>query len=454
MSENEQQQTETQNPLELILHSLESDDIATAREDLNNLYPAEIAHLLESQPPEKRDFIWQLVDSEVQGEVLLEVNDDIRGKLISDMNTLDLIAVSENLEQMDDLADFVQDLPDPDIQLILQSMDDQDRHRLETVLSYPEDTAGGLMNTDTITLRQDVSIDVVLRYLRRRGAIPAMTDSLIVVDSSNRYLGVVALTDLLTREPQLKVADILNEDLEAIPADTEDNEVAKIFEKRDLISAPVVNENGELLGRITIDDVVDVIRDEGDHSFMSMAGLNEEDDMFAPVFRSSRRRALWLGINLLTALAAAFVIGLFDATIEKLVALAVLMPIVASMGGIAGSQTLTLVIRGMALGQITGKNARRLLHKELLVSIMNGILWSAIIAVITIGWFGDVKLGVIIAAAIMINLFVAAFAGALIPVMLRKIGADPALGGGVVLTTVTDVIGFFAFLGLATVFLI
>lgn len=454
MSDNEQQQTEAQNPLEVILQSLESDNISSAGVDLNNLYPAEIAHLLESLPPEKRDFVWQLVESELQGEVLLEVNDDIRERLISDMDTSDLIAVTENLEEIDDLADFVQDLPDPDIQLILQSMDDQDRQRLETVLSYPEDTAGGLMNTDTITLRQDVSIDVVLRYLRRRGAIPAMTDSLIVVDSANRYLGVVALTDLLTREPQLTVADILNEDLDAIPADTEDNEVAKIFEQRDLVSAPVVNESGELLGRITVDDVVDVIRDEGDHSFMSMAGLNEEDDMFAPVFRSSKRRAMWLGINLLTALAAAFVIGLFDATIEKLVALAILMPIVASMGGIAGSQTLTLVIRGMALGQITGKNAKRLLHKELMVSIINGLLWSAIIAAVTIGWFGNVKLGVIIAAAIMINLFVAALAGALIPVTLRKIGADPALGGGVVLTTVTDVIGFFAFLGLAAVFLV
>jgi magnesium transporter len=454
MSENEKEQAEPQSRLERVFQALNENKIDAAGIELNGLYPAEIAHLLESLPPEKRHFIWQLVDSEMQGEVLIEVNDDIRERLISEMDTSELIAVTENLDDIDDLADFVQDLPDPDIQLILQSMDDQDRQRLETVLSFPEDTAGGLMNTDTITLRQDVSVDVVLRYLRRRGSIPKMTDNLIVVDRNNRYLGQVSLTALLTREPQLKISEILNQDIDAIPADMHDREVATLFQQRDLISAPVVGKSGELLGRITIDDVVDVIRENSDHSLMSMAGLNEEDDMFAPVFRSSKRRALWLGINLLTALAAAAVIGLFDATIEKLVALAVLMPVVASMGGIAGSQTLTLVIRGMALNQITSSNARRLLRKELLVAIINGILWSAIIALVTFVWFGDLKLGAIIAIAIMVNLFVAALAGALIPITLRKFGADPALGGGVVLTTVTDVIGFFAFLGLAAIFLV
>lgn len=454
MPDNEKEQTDLHGRLDRIFEALKNNEIDAADTELNGLYPAEIAHLLESLPPEKRHFIWQLVDPEVQGEVLIEVNDDIRERLISEMDTSELIAVTENLDDIDDLADFVQDLPDPDIQLILQSMDDQNRQRLETLLSFPEDTAGGLMNTDAITLRQDVSIDVVLRYLRRRGAIPKMTDSLIVVDRNNHYLGLVPLTALLTRDPQLMISEILNKDFEAIPADMHDREVATLFQQRDLISAPVVGKSGELLGRITIDDVVDVIRENSDHSLMIMAGLNEEDDMFAPVFRSSKRRALWLGINLLTALAAAAVIGLFDATIEKLVALAVLMPVVASMGGIAGSQTLTLVIRGMALNQITSSNARRLLRKELLVAIINGILWAAVIALITFAWFGDIKLGAIIAIAIMVNLFVAALAGALIPITLRKFGADPALGGGVVLTTVTDVIGFFAFLGLAAIFLV
>jgi magnesium transporter len=281
-----------------------------------------------------------------------------------------------------------------------------------------------------------------------------MTDSLIVVDRNNRYLGIVPLTLLLTREPQLSIGDLLDNAFEGIPAEMKDSDVATLFAHRDFVSAPVVDNHGTLLGRITVDDVVDVIREDADHSLMRMAGLNEEDDMFAPVIRSSRRRAFWLGINLLTALAASWVIGLFDTTIQKLVALAVLMPVVASMGGIAGSQTLTLVIRGMALGQITGANARRLLRKELAVGILNGLVWALIVAAVAIGWFGDVQLGVIIGAAIIINLITAAIAGALIPIMLRKLGADPALGGGVVLTTLTDMIGFFAFLGLATLFLV
>ena len=309
------------------------------------------------------------------------------------------------------------------------------------------------MNTDTLTVRPENSIDVVLRYLRKKGQLPPMTDSLIVVDRNNRYLGVVPLTTLLTREPQLNIGDLLDNAFEGIPAEMKDTDVATLFTHRDFVSAPVVDKDGILLGRITVDDVVDVIRDEADHSLMRMAGLNEEDDMFAPVIRSSRRRAFWLGINLLTALAASWVIGLFDTTIQKLVALAVLMPVVASMGGIAGSQTLTLVIRGMALGQITGANARRLLRKELAVGILNGLVWAIVVAGVAIGWFGDVQLGIIIGAAIIVNLITAALAGALIPIMLRKLGTDPALGGGVVLTTITDIIGFFAFLGLATLFL-
>jgi magnesium transporter len=453
MPENNNEQTEQQDLLERFSEAFATQDLDRAVVMLTGMYPAEIAHLLESLPPEKRDFVWQLVDPEQQGDVLLEVNDDIRGQLIQEMAPAELIAVSESLADIDDLADFVQELEDHDIQLVLQSMDEQDRQRLEAVLSYPEDTAGGIMNTDTLTVRPENSIDTVLRYLRKKGELPRMTDSLIVVDRNNRYLGVVPLTTLLTREPQLKIGDLVDNAFEGIPAEMKDSDVATLFAHRDFVSAPVVDNDGVLLGRITVDDVVDVIRDDADHSLMRMAGLNEEDDMFAPVIRSSRRRAFWLGINLLTALAASWVIGLFDTTIQKLVALAVLMPVVASMGGIAGSQTLTLVIRGMALGQITGTNARRLLRKELAVGILNGLVWAIIVAGVAIGWFGDVQLGVIIGAAIIVNLITAAFAGALIPLMLRKLGTDPALGGGVVLTTVTDIIGFFAFLGLATLFL-
>lgn len=432
---------------------LESGTLKQARRMLNGLYPAEISHLLESLPPEKRDFIWELVDPELQGEILLEVNDDIRDRLIKQMETTELLALTESFEP-DDLADFIQDLPDTVMHLVLQSMDSQDRRRLEAVLSYAEDSAGGLMNTDTITVRPDVSLDVVLRYLRRRGTIPDMTDNLFVIDRKNRYIGQVRLTDLLTREPSLLISDLVDSDMKGVAATLSATEVASLFQQRDLISAPVVNENNELLGRITIDDVVDVIREEADHSLMSMAGLNEEDDMFAPVITSTRRRALWLGINLITAFLASIVISQFDATIEKLVALAVLMPVVASMGGIAGSQTLTLVIRGMALGQIGVSNANRLIAKELAVGALNGTLWAIVIACVSGVWFDSAKLGLVIGAAIIVNLISAALAGATIPLFLKKIGADPALGGGVVLTTITDVIGFMTFLGLAALFLV
>jgi len=433
---------------------LESGTLQQLKLMLNGLFAAEIAHLLESLPREKREFVWELVEPELQGDVLLDVNDDIREHLIRQMETSELVAASEGLE-VDDLADFIQDLPDTVMQLVLQSMGSQDRQRLESILSYPEDTAGGLMNTDTITVRPNNSIDVVLRYLRRsRSRIPAMTDNLYVVDRNNKYLGQVPLTDLLTREPSMPVGELMNTELQGILADTPDSDVATLFDHRELVSAPVINENNELLGRITIDDVIDVIREDAEHSLMSMAGLSEDDDMFSPVITSTRRRSLWLGANLITALLASWVIGQFGATIEKLVALAILMPIVASMGGVAGSQTLTIVIRAMALGQIDASNAIRLIIKELSVGVLNGLVWAVIIAVVTLLWFNDVQLGIIIGAAIVVNLITGALAGATVPLFLRKLGADPALGGGVVLTTITDVIGFLSFLGLAALFLV
>jgi magnesium transporter len=321
-------------------------------------------------------------------------------------------------------------------------------------MSYPDDTAGGLMNTDTITIRPDVTIDVVLRYLRRHGSVPDMTDNLFVVDRKDRYLGQLPLTVLLIQQPGVSVAEVMSRETAGISATMKVNEVASLFEHRDLISAPVIDDSQRLLGRITIDDVVDVIRDQTEHTMMSMAGLDQRDDMFAPVLVSARQRSVWLGINLMTALLASWVIGLFESTLEQIVILAVLMPIVASMGGIAGSQTLTLVIRGIALGYIGGSNARQLLYKELAVSLLNGLLWAFIVAVVVFVWFGNAQIGLVIAVAIIINLVCAAFAGATIPMALRRIGADPALGGSVMLTTVTDVVGFVVFLGLATLFLI
>jgi magnesium transporter len=447
------QQESASNTLAEFNELIANGSIAEVRDKLTELHPAEVAHLLESLPREDRIAIWDLVESDIQGEVLLHVIDDVRSTLIRQMDKEDLISATEGLET-DDLADFLPDLPPSVSARVLQSMDEQHRQRLEAVMSYPEDTAGGLMNTDTITIRPDISLEVVQRYLRLHGEIPEMTDNLIVVNRDGKFLGSIALTDLLVKDPTLTVAEIINRETDAIPATMPAKEVANLFERRDLVSAPVVDDNGLLLGRITIDDVVDVIRDEADHSLMSMAGLNEEDDMFAPVITSSRRRTIWLGLNLVTALLASWVIGQFEDTIQKLVALAVLMPIVASMGGIAGSQTLTIVIRAIALGKLGSSNARRLLLKELFVGFLNGLIWALIVGGIAIVWFDDDQLGLIIAIAMLANLIVAALAGASIPLALKKFGIDPALAGGVLLTTVTDVIGFLAFLGLAAAFLV
>jgi magnesium transporter len=333
---------------------------------------------------------------------------------------------------------------------LLHSMDKQNRHRLEAVLSYPDDTAGGLMDLDIVTVRANVTLDVVLRYLRLRGQIPDLTDSLMVVDRFDRYQGVLPLATLLTSDPDSSVAEVMEHDIEGISANMKDADVARLFEDRDWVSAPVIDDDGKLLGRITIDDVVDVIREEADHSFMSMAGLDEEDDIFAPALLSARRRAIWLGVNLATAFLASWVIGLYEATLERVVALAVLMPIVASMGGIAGSQTLTIMIRGLALGQVGSSNARTLMLKEIAVSVMNGLIWSLVVALIVTAWFHNVEIGAIIAAALIVNLVCAALAGFGIPLALKRIGVDPALAGSVLLTTITDVVGFVAFLGLGT----
>lgn len=441
------------NLVEAVSELLESGTVQQARRMLNALHPAEIAHLLESFPAAERKLLWELVDDENDGEVLLHVNDEVRSGLIEEMDDQELLAATSGMD-MDDLADFLQDLPATLTGEVLRSMDKQNRQRLESVLAYPEDSAGGLMNTDTVTVRPDVSLDVVLRYLRMRGEMPEFTDNLFVVSRFDRFLGVLRVSDLLTREPDRTVAEILDREFEAIAAETPAADVAKTFEDRDLISAPVLDEEGRLVGRITIDDVVDVIREEAERSIMSMAGLGEEEDLFAPVWSSTRRRAVWLGINLLTAFLAAYVIGLFEGTIQQVVALAVLMPVVASMGGIAGTQTLTLVIRAVALGQVATRNARALLIKELRVGALNGLLWALVVGGVAVLWFGRPAIGVIIAAAIVINLACAALSGVLVPLTLKRLGIDPALAGGVVLTTVTDVVGFMAFLGLATIFLL
>ena len=420
---------------------------------INELHPAEIALLLESLPPAQRHVVWELVDEEYDGDVLTHLNDEVRAKLLEEYDTSELVAATEGLEA-DDIADILQDLPDTVIREVLNSLDKQDRHRIEAVLSYAEDTAGGIMSTDTLTVRPDVTLDVVLRYLRMRGEIPELTDNLIVVNRNDRYLGLLSLTDLLTKDPTLRVGQVMVRDVDGIAADAPTREVAKLFEQRDFISAPVVDEQRRLLGRITVDDVVDVIKEEADQTLLSMAGLDEEEDLFAPVLTSTRRRAIWLGVNLITAFLASWVIGQFEGALEKIVALAVLMPIVASMGGNAGTQTLTLTIRGLALGQVSSANSAWLLGRELAVGLLNGLLWAVVVGIVAVAWFKDYSIGFIIAAAMVINLVAAAIAGLTIPLLMKRMGIDPALAGTVALTTVTDVVGFLAFLGLASIYLL
>ncbi|WP_105101699.1 magnesium transporter [Microbulbifer pacificus] len=440
-----------QNQLGELYAALDSGTGREVQRMLQSLSPQSIAQLLESSPPRIRQVLWTLIDREVEGEVLQELADDVKAQILSTMDTEEMVAIMEGLNA-DDVADILQQLPDRVMAEVLSAMSESDRQRVESVLSYDEETAGGLMDTDTVSVRPHLTLDVVLRYLRRHEKLPKSTDNLFVVSRQDKFIGLLPLTRLLTADPSVTVREIMRTDVEPIPADMPDHEVAQLFAKYDWITAPVVDDNNRLLGRITIDDVVDVIREDADHSLMSLAGLDEEEDTFAPIRRTAPRRAIWLGINLLTALLASWVINLFQGTIDKVVALAVLMPIVASMGGVAGSQTLTVIIRGMALGQVGRSNLRWLLSRELGTGALNGILWSAVMGGIAALWFGDLRIALIIIAAMAINLVTAAFAGTLLPVALRALRIDPALAGGVALTTVTDVVGFMSFLGLATWF--
>ena len=381
---------------------LESGTLRQAQRMVNSMHPAEVASLLESLPPRQRELVWEFVDKEIEGEVLVELAESVRQQLIDGMEAEELVAAAEGME-VDDLADLVGDMPEAVTRQVLRSMDQQDRERLRRVLSWPEDSAGGLMNTDTVSVRPDVTLEVVLRYLRMRGELPARTDSLFVVDRDDRYLGTVPLTRLITGNPEDSVGESLDTEAPRIEPDMPSHDVATLFQDRDLVSAAVVSVDGQLLGRITVDDVVDVIREEAEHSVMSMAGLQDEEDVFAGIIPSTRRRLLWLGINLITAFMAAAVVRSFEGTIEKVAALAALMPIVASMGGIAGTQTVTLIIRGLALGQVQWSNARWLLFKEIAVGGLNGIIWAIVVGVVAGLWFRDIKLGLVIGAAMAIN---------------------------------------------------
>ena len=449
---NESLEKSYQRQRETIHELLETGRFNQIRSLLNVLRPADVAVLLESSPPKERRIVWNLFSESDQSEILHEIDEGFIEGLLADKSAEELFPVIDQIVSDDDLIDVLQHLPDTITFQLLQSMTTQDRARVETLLSYPEDTAGGLMDTDTISVRPRVSVDVVLRYLRRHETLPATTDKIFVVNSQNKYLGLVHLSKLVVSDPSRAVREIMTTDFDPINAETPETEVASKFERYDLISAPVIDKDGSLIGRITIDDVVDVIMEQADKSLLGLAGLAEDEDTFAPIFKTVRSRAIWLGANLGTAFLASAVINIFEDTIEKVVALAILMPIVASMGGVAGSQTLTLAIRSEALGQLVDSNQIWLIKRELAVGAINGFVWAAIVAAAATIVFDDMLLGGIIASALIINLLIAALAGAVLPGVLKSIGADPAISGSVVLTTITDVVGFMSFLGLASFF--
>ena len=439
--------------LDQVMAELEAGNQETITQKLEEVHPAEVANLLEAMPPEQRSELWETVPADQEAEVLTYLHDEVRASIIGEMEEGELIAAAESMAP-EDLAEIIDELPVDRGYILMDALDADHRRRLEAVLNYEEGSAGRLMSTEVVSVRQDVSIAVVLRWLRRHKRLPAHTDGLMVIDEDGQYLGKLDLADVLTSDPEMQVSALMEAEASAVKVSLSEHEVASLFQRRDLISVAVIDDDGRLLGRITIDDVVDVIREESDRAFLNSAGLSEEEDLFAPVLPSVRRRGLWLGINLITIFAAAWVIGRFEEAIDKIVALAVLMPVVASMGGIAGSQTLTLTIRGLALDQIAAANIRWLTVKELAVGAVNGLIWALAVSVISYLWFLDLGIATIIACAMLLNLVMAALSGVAIPLLLHRWGIDPALSGAVVLTTVTDIIGFLSFLGLASIFLI
>jgi magnesium transporter len=435
--------------LERLHAHVKEGDIAPAAELVAALHAGEVAALLESMPREERGVVWRLVAPERQGEVLVELHEEVRARIVEEMDRAELVAAARGMDA-EDLADVFHELPRDLTQAILMALDADRRSRLESSLSFPENTAGRLMNAEVVTVRPDVTVAVVLRYLRWHQSLPPYTDALMVTSEEGRYLGKLRLRDVVTADPAATAADVMDAGADRVRGETPEHDVAALFERRDLVSVAVLDGDDRLLGRIAVDDVLDIIREEADRAFLHRAGLDEEDDLFAPVLPSARRRAVWLGINLGTVFLAAWVIGRFEAALSQIVALAVLMPVVASMGGIAGSQTLTLTIRGQALGQIAAANVRWLARKELAVGLLNGLVWAVVVGAVTQLWFGRWGISLVIGAAMVLNLFVAALSGVLIPLVLKRLGLDPALSGVVALTTVTDVVGFMTFLGLAT----
>ena len=442
---------ENKENLKIILDDSSNLSVNQIRRLLNDMSSSEIAHALESSPPKQRSIIFSLLETEEEGDVLFELGEEIQQDLISNISNEELTEAVKELE-LDEIVDILQNLPEERMKKILSNMSKVDRQRIEMGLTYPENTAGGLLNTDVISVRPNNSIKEVLSYLRDQKELPENTDKIFVVNNDNNYLGEMPISKIITTDPVMNVREIMETDMPAIDVNLEDKDVATIFERNNLISSAVIDHKGQLIGRITIDDVVDVIREDADQNLLGMAGVAE--DTFAPPGRAAKSRVFWLAMNLVTAFIAASTINIFQDVIDKIVYLAILMPIVASMGGVAATQTLTIVLRGLTLEQINTSNIKWLFKRELAVSIINGIVLSTLVAVSTYLWFQDYTLAVLIASALVINLISSVIAGILVPLILRKLNQDPAIGGSVVVTTVTDVVGFFSFLGLATIYLI
>ena len=431
---------------------LPADALAELRQQLDELHSADIAFVLESLPLDERLAVWQLVKADRDGEILLEVSDAVRESLIADMDRHEILAAAETLDA-DELADLVEDLPTAMLPELMASLDTQQREQVQSALSYEDDQLGALMDFEMVTIREDVSLEVVLRYLRRWDELPPQTDKLFVINQDNLLTGVLPLHWLLVNSPERMVSEVMAPDVNTFHPTDDANDVAQAFERYDLVTAPVVDERGHLIGRITIDAMVDVIREESESEALGRVGLREEEDIFASVWASLRNRWLWLAINLMTAFIASRVISLFEGSIERLVALAALMPIVAGIGGNSGNQTITMIVRALALNQITAESAKRLWRKELAVSLLNGLIWGGVIGVVAWLLYDSASLGLVMTAAMTLNLLLAAFAGVGIPVLMTKFGRDPALGSSVLITAMTDSGGFFIFLGLATIFL-
>ena len=442
---------ENKENLKIILDDSSNLSVNQIRRLLNDMSSSEIAHALESSPPKQRSIIFSLLETEEEGDVLFELGEEIQQDLISNISNEELSEAVKELE-LDEIVDILQNLPEERMKTILSNMSKVDRQRIEMGLTFPENTAGGLLNTDVISVRPNNSIKEVLNYLRDQKELPESTDKIFVVNNDNNYLGELPISKIITTDPVMNVREIMETDIPAIDVNLEDKDVATIFERNNLISSAVIDHKGQLIGRITIDDVVDVIREDADQNLLGMAGVAE--DTFAPPGRAAKSRVFWLAMNLVTAFIAASTINIFQDVIDKIVYLAVLMPIVASMGGVAATQTLTIVLRGLTLEQINTSNIKWLFKRELAVSIINGIVLSTLVAISTYLWFQDYTLAVLIASALVINLISSVIAGILVPLILRKLNQDPAIGGSVVVTTVTDVVGFFSFLGLATIYLI